>query len=250
MIGGVISSVVVILGSKYIGRATAASIDTYMRFIGTIFVVSLALSGLLAFAFSVAADGIFGIYTTDQAMLQVCKSITPLVVFQIALGTATSVVGGMVYAAQEFAWLTSINIFTQYAVYLPLIVLVENKHFGEVTLVRLMLPGLAESVVGTVAQVSLIWWKVWPELQEIRAQSIAIGGGQVQGWDAKDKKTANEKVTRKVLGVRTSNGFSPHRYDDGEGGAYSGRHSLNQNLLANYPEQPAAGSGFTVNGEL
>ena len=87
-------------GSKYIGRATASSIDTYRNFIFTIFAVSCICAAFLALAFAAFADEIFSIYTLDHATIKVCKSITPLVVFQIALGTCTSVVGGMTYAAQ------------------------------------------------------------------------------------------------------------------------------------------------------
>lgn len=118
--------------------------------------------------------------------------------------------------------MTTINIATQYLVYVPLIVLVESKHFGEVTLVRLMLPGLAQGVVGTVAQIVLLRRKVWPQLLHIREQSMIVGGAPVRHLlpgvdeesDSGDNNTSSTKQNR--LGVLTSEGYSLHAPTDGE----------------------------------
>jgi hypothetical protein len=108
---------------------------------------------------------------------------------------------------QEFAWTTAINIATQYLVYLPLIIIVENKHFGEVTLVRLLLPGLAQGVVGTIAQIVLLARKVWPELRHMREQSLIAGGAPVRhllpGGQGDDDIISKPNQ----LGVRTSKGL-------------------------------------------
>ena len=109
---------------------------------------------------------------------------------------------------QEFGWTTTINIATQYLVYLPLIILVESKYFGEVTLVRLLLPGLAQGIVGTAAQIVLLARKVWPQLQHMREQSMIVGGAPVRHLlpgGANEGAGSNGKANQ--LGVRTSTGF-------------------------------------------
>ena len=57
----------------------------------------------------------------------------------------------MVFSAQEFQWITGINLATQYLVYLPLMLLVETKAFGEVSLFQLQLPLGAAPRNGRVA---------------------------------------------------------------------------------------------------
>ena len=174
LVGSVISQVVIVLGSKYTGRATRQAVDTYGTFVFRLAIISVVFAFCLAAAFFFAAETIFAFYSKDPAIVKECKSVTPLVVASIALSVGSSVVGGVVFAAQEFGFLTVINIATQFLVYLPAIIVVENKHFGEITLFRLMLPNFLQALVVTVFQVILIVTKVRPELARLAAQDAGV----------------------------------------------------------------------------
>ena len=82
----------------------------------------------------------------------------------------------MVFSAQEFQWITGINLATQYLVYLPLMLLVETKAFGEVSLFQLQLPGLVQGLVGLAAQLCLLCCKVLPRLWAVQAAPRAVQG--------------------------------------------------------------------------
>ena len=105
-------------------------------------------------------------------------------------------------------------------VYLPLIILVENKYFGEVTLVRLLLPGLAQGIVGTAAQIVLLARKVWPELRHMREQSMIVGGAPVRHLlPGGENDGAGRLSGPNKLGVQTSTGLihaSPSEEDEGK----------------------------------
>ena len=182
IIGGVITSTVIVLGSKYTGQATRTSIDTYMIFVRRLFLFTLVAAGTVGGALFLYADSVFGLFTTSSATISLCEGVRELVLAKVVLNIMGSVVGGMVYAAQEFELLTAINIVSQFAVYLPAMLLAEKGYFSghgggsheTVGLYGLMVPDLLQSLAVAVCQLVLVCTRVrWGLRRAIVADDVA-----------------------------------------------------------------------------
>eukprot|EP01047_Picozoa_sp_COSAG01_P060692 COSAG01_NODE_7476_length_3195_cov_4.496770_2_plen_265_part_00 len=180
-VAAVVSQVIMVLGAKYLGEASRRSITVYLRFVRNIFLAATLVTAVLSVGFFFFADAIYRVWTSDAETLKLCHSVTPLIVYNIASSIATAVVSAMLWSAQEFQWITAINIGTEYTCYVPMMALVESNVFGEISLFQLQLPQLVQSIVSLLAQLVLLWFKVLPRWRNIqRRPEDADKGSRIQ----------------------------------------------------------------------
>ena len=93
IIGGVIQSTVIVLGSRYTGEGTACSIATYLLFVRrlVVFTVIAALGGL-GLLLWLGANHLYGLFTTSEATVALCNTVTPVVLASVVLNILGSVV--------------------------------------------------------------------------------------------------------------------------------------------------------------
>ena len=108
IISTVLNTLVIVLGSKYLG---AAKVQIYRRFVGRLLFLTAVVSMLAAAGFAVAANKAYEMYTDDEETVTYCRSCTVVLVVSFALSILGSVANGMVYAAREFRWLAVIQIW-------------------------------------------------------------------------------------------------------------------------------------------
>eukprot|EP01048_Picozoa_sp_COSAG05_P013999 COSAG05_NODE_1545_length_4590_cov_2.623692_2_plen_201_part_00 len=142
----------------------------YLLFVQRLAIFTVVAATGLGLALWLGAESIYGLFTTSHETVVLCRAVTPIVLANVVCNIGGAVIAGMIYAAQEFRWLTAINIAVQFAVYLPAIVLAEHGVFGrdqatgQVGLLQLMIPDLLQALCVIACQLMLVGTKVRREL--------------------------------------------------------------------------------------
>ena len=95
----VLLTVVVVLGSKYLGAGKA---DLYKQFIKQLLSATAGVSAVVAVLFFMSSTWIYSIYTDHEAILAECNRVTVAITCQFFIGICSAVVTGMCFASQQF----------------------------------------------------------------------------------------------------------------------------------------------------
>lgn len=102
----VLQTVVVVLGSLYLGSGKT---EMYRRFVRGLLAATGGVAGLASCLFFVISGWVYSIYTDHEAILAECNRVTVVLACQFCVGICSAVVTGMVYATQEFKALVRID---------------------------------------------------------------------------------------------------------------------------------------------
>ena len=113
---GAFGTVISTLGSKYIGQRDDKA---YLKLGLVMIVLSGAIGASLGVVVVFFADDLLHFFTNEQDIIDIIKPVFPVIVPYIAAGMVRSVMYGMAWAMQEFAWMCFFEGLST-SVYVPL----------------------------------------------------------------------------------------------------------------------------------
>jgi len=166
-------TVISTLGSKYIGARDDRS---YLKLGLTMIILSGIIGAVLGVVVVFFADDLLRFFTNEQDVIDIIKPVFPVIVPYIAAGMVRSVMYGMAWAMQEFAYMAVIEGVST-ACYIPLCLYAKLGTCAscEISLKTLMEISLICGLLRTVGITWLTLYKIPKRLRELKHVEETMG---------------------------------------------------------------------------